>query len=159
MLEQQKIGSFNPFKRKYFKCPVCGSDEFVELNPNGGVWCKGCNAAFGVRGTCDGIDKVAVDCFTKDVWNKSKFPGISEHYWTVLWADDKKMSWLTVAEENGKRTVKNLPIFSVWVHIRLKFFSASVHLYTMGKSLNRHRNDAHLPNPSNSVHPIHPRKF
>jgi len=65
MLRREVIASFNPFNMSAFRCPVCGSNDFVELYPYGGVWCAECNAEFSVRATDDGVNKIVVDCFTK----------------------------------------------------------------------------------------------
>jgi len=94
LITREKISSFDPFNMKGFKCPVCGSSEFVELHPYGGVWCRECNAEFFVRGTCDGINKIAVDCFTKYVFPHKRKSDMLEYYWTVIWRDDEEIVWL-----------------------------------------------------------------
>jgi len=85
---------------KGFRCPVCGSNEFVELHPYGGVWCRECNAEFFVRGTDDGVNKIAVDCITKYVWLHKRKSDMLEYYWTVVWCDDERIVWL--GEKDGE---------------------------------------------------------
>ena len=58
LITTETIGSFNPFEMKAFRCPVCQSEKFVEVKPYGGVWCAECNAAFSVKGTCDGQENL-----------------------------------------------------------------------------------------------------
>ncbi len=98
MIETEKIGSFNPFNNKWFKCPVCGSNSFVELQPYGGVWCKQCNAMFTVQSTCDGVNKLAVRCETTHVWNPNNYPDMAEVYGAIVWSDDQEVSWLRLKE-------------------------------------------------------------
>ena len=94
MLRREVIASFNPFNMSAFRCPVCGSNDFVELYPYGGVWCAECNAEFSVRGTDDGVNKIVVDCFTKWVWKHKRRKDLPEYFWTVIWRGDDRISWL-----------------------------------------------------------------
>ena len=98
-ISKEKIGSFNPFRMKGFKCPVCGSKRFVELHPYGGVWCSKCNAGFEVSGTSDGPRKLAVRCITDHVHSQYRKKGLPKGYGTVIWQGDDKISWL----ELGRR--------------------------------------------------------
>jgi len=101
------IGSFNPFAMAAFFCPVCGGQKFTYLAPHGGVWCDICNAKFEIGATCDGNRKLSVHCFTKDVWSKMEslrnIPKPRAYYWTVVWQDDDRITWLTTIH-NGRET-------------------------------------------------------
>jgi len=91
---KEEIGIFNPFRLPNFSCPVCGKNRFVELRPYGGVWCENCNAKFQVQGTSDGPRKLSVRCITTHVY-KSKMPDeVPPAYGTVVWSDDKTVSWM-----------------------------------------------------------------
>lgn len=83
-----------------FRCPVCGSNEFVELIPDGGVWCDKCNSSFMVRGTCDGLRKVSIHCSTVHVYRNYKNEDLPPSYGTVVWESDERVEWLT--HKNGK---------------------------------------------------------
>jgi len=97
VITTEKIGCFNPFEMEAFRCPVCQSEKFVELQPYGGVWCKGCNASFSVNGTCDGRRKLAVTCKTKYCWKKEHREKV-DIYATTIWEDDKEISWLKIKD-------------------------------------------------------------
>jgi len=92
-----KIGAFNPLLMRIFKCPACGSAEFAELKPYGGVWCSGCNAHIIVRDTCDGLNKVAVRVETADCW-KEEIRKKADVYATSIWEGDDEISWLVVKD-------------------------------------------------------------
>lgn len=99
VLSTERIGSFNPFEMSAFFCPVCGDKEFIELLPYGGVWCRRCNAAFQVNGTCDGLRKICVVCSINHVWwgnlsNESRVFRSARHFWTVIWEGDDKVTWM-----------------------------------------------------------------
>jgi len=100
MLRKEKIAWFDPFKMECFRCPVCGANEFVELVPHGGVWCEKCNANFTAKGTCDGLRKIAVSCSTEHTYKKFQEKGVAFFCGTVIWQEDKEISWL--GRENGK---------------------------------------------------------
>ncbi len=95
MITTEKIGGFNPFEMKAFRCPVCQSKKFMELQPYGGVWCAECNASFSVKGTCDGPRKLAVSCRTKYCW-REEHRKKADVYATVIWEDDYEVSWLKI---------------------------------------------------------------
>ncbi len=99
MITKEKIADFNPFEKPCFKCPVCGSTAFVELEPYGGVWCRECNASFEVRGTCDGLRKIAVSCITDHCW-KIDHRERADLYGTVIWEEDEEISWFAVKDNH-----------------------------------------------------------
>ena len=113
MIRQERIGSFNPFNLKNFRCPVCGSNDFTELVPYGGVWCDECNAQFFVRGTCDGVNKIVVDCFTKWVHRHKRTEDMLDYYGAVIWKEDEKITWLGWKKDEKK-------LFSVDPNVSLK---------------------------------------
>lgn len=109
MIRKDRIASFDPFSMKAFACPVCGTKEFVELVPAGGVWCVECNARFVCDGTCDGLRKISVRCTTNYIFKEymdqvsltdldgkvdEADPDIRVKYGTVIWEDDEIISWL-----------------------------------------------------------------
>lgn len=108
MIQKEKISSFDPFKMKAFRCPVCASNEFTELYPYGNVWCNECNAMFIVRGTCDGLNKVAVDCCTEHVHSDYQKEGLPSKFGTVIWKDDTKIAWIAI-KNNRIITVDSTP--------------------------------------------------
>lgn len=97
MINTEKIGSFNPFEMDGFSCPVCESNEFVELWPYGGVWCARCNASFEVGGTCDGPRKLAVHCVTKHCHSREHREK-ADRYFTVIWDEDNEIGWFAVKD-------------------------------------------------------------
>ena len=97
LITTETIGSFNPFEMKAFRCPVCQSEKFVEVKPYGGVWCAECNAAFSVKGTCDGHRKLAVSCRTEHCW-KEEYRNKADFYGTVIWQGDKEIGWLAIKD-------------------------------------------------------------
>lgn len=110
MIEVEKIGSFNPFNHKAFFCPVCGSNEFYDLYPYGGVWCARCNAEFRCSSTCDGPRKLAIHVNVKNVWwdgvpEESKIFRSAIHFWTVMWESDDKVSWMMRYADNQLATI------------------------------------------------------
>jgi len=107
MIQKEKISSFDPFKMKAFRCPVCASNEFTELYPYGNVWCNECNAMFILRGTCDGLNKVAVDCKTEQVHAKYK-EDLPPLFGAVIWKDDTRISWIAI-KNNKTITVDPIP--------------------------------------------------
>lgn len=113
VLGKELIAVFNPFLMPSFYCPVCGSKEFVELIPNGGVWCNNCNAEFFCKSTCDGITKIAVSCKTDNIHKDigyyitydvrhtlEKIGFVSPFYWTVICEGDVEIRWF--CKKNGK---------------------------------------------------------
>jgi len=93
----ERISSFNPFTKEFFKCPVCGNDEFVYLAPYGGVWCTDCNADFKVESTCDGLNKVSVHCGVEYCYDKKAKENF-DRLGTVIWEDDTEVKWLCVKD-------------------------------------------------------------
>lgn len=108
MITKEAISSFDPFKQEFFSCPVCGSKEFVELYPYGGVWCAKCNAGFGVTSTCDGKRKIGVHCTTKHCWSKEQREE-ADRYFTTIWEDDKTIGWFKVKDRKVISYPRMLP--------------------------------------------------
>lgn len=114
MIQKEKISSFDPFKKKGFRCPVCASNEFTELYPYGNVWCNECNAMFILRATCDGLNKIAVDCKTEHVYAKHKdefcvdIQDLPPFFGAVIWKDDTKITWIAI-KNNKVITVDPIP--------------------------------------------------
>jgi hypothetical protein len=48
-LAHVRLSSIEPFE--FIDCPVCCRREFVDVEPDGGVWCERYNAEFRVRAT------------------------------------------------------------------------------------------------------------
>lgn len=108
MIQKQKISSFDPFDMSAFRCPVCGGQHFTELCPYGGVWCDECNARFGVSDTCDGLRKIAVRCTTEHIRPPYKEKAMSL-YFTTIWEEDIKITWLSKGKDGKIITVDSVP--------------------------------------------------
>lgn len=111
MITVHKIGSFIPFNHKAFFCPICGSNEFYELYPYGGVWCGRCNAEFHVSSTCDGISKVAIHVNSKNVWWQNVPEDLyslkmATHFWAVMWETDDVCSWMARLQSGKLATIE-----------------------------------------------------
>ena len=100
-VKTEQIASFNPVEMDGFSCPNCGSTEFTELVPYGGIWCSGCNAQYTFRDTCDGVNKVAISISTETCWY-SKHKQFA-NYCTNIWFGDrpKDIHWLRFDQENN----------------------------------------------------------
>lgn len=61
-------------------CPVCGSHEFVSIEPAGGLWCAGCRARFSCRSTA-GDPGLVVDCHPSGYDHKGVFLNGGVKFW------------------------------------------------------------------------------
>jgi hypothetical protein len=135
-LTQSVLSSIEPFR--LIDCPACGGREFVELVPNGGVWCERCNAEFRVRATSgdpgcvvdaffDAVSGDALTVLREDgwfIWPSGRPERAAAFAYRTLKEPDgfggamDDRGWIVAARDFGEVTLRNVRGQPLWEHLR-----------------------------------------